>query len=82
MIRATALIMIEPRRQPEVLARLKSLPAVIEVHTTSGRFDLIATLTATTTEELDDTLDRIAEAKGVRGSESLVHLSTKIDRRR
>ncbi|KAA0909778.1 Lrp/AsnC family transcriptional regulator [Aquicoccus porphyridii] len=82
MIRATALIMIEPRRQPEVLARLRSLPAVIEVHTTSGRFDLIATLTATTTEELDDTLDRIAEAKGVRGSESLVHLSTKIDRRR
>ncbi|MEQ9673111.1 MAG: AsnC family transcriptional regulator, partial [Roseovarius indicus] len=30
---------------------------------------------------LDDTLDRIGEAKGVKGSESLIHLSTKIDRR-
>jgi DNA-binding Lrp family transcriptional regulator len=80
MIRATALISIEPRSQPAVLARLRSLPAVVEVHTTSGRFDLIARLRAASTEELDDTLDRIAEAKGVRGSESLIHLSTKLQR--
>ncbi|WP_137701625.1 Lrp/AsnC family transcriptional regulator [Marimonas lutisalis] len=82
MIRATALISIEPRRQPDVLGRLKSLPAVVEVHTTTGRFDLIATLVATTTEELDEALDRISEARGVLGSESLIHLSTKLDRRR
>ena len=43
-------------------------------------FNLIATLTAQTTEELDTTLDLITEARGVRGSESLIHLSTKIDR--
>jgi len=50
------------------------------VHTTSGRFDLIVEVTARTTEELDDTLDRIIEAKGVRSSESLIQLSTKLDR--
>ena len=80
-LRATALVSIEPRSAPAVLARLESLPGVRTVHTTSGRVDLIVGLEAATTEELDDTLDRIGEAKGVRSSESLIHLWTKIDRR-
>ena len=79
-IRATVLLSIEPRSGPAVLARLASLPGVEAVHTTSGRVDLIVQLAADTTEALDDTLDRIGEAKGVRSSESLIHLSTKLDR--
>ncbi len=79
-LRATALVSIEPRSGPAVLARLKSLPEVRRVHTTSGRFDLIVTIEAESTEALDATLDRIGEARGVRGSESLIHLSTKLDR--
>lgn len=79
-IRATVLIAIEPRTGPAVLARLQSLPPVKTVHTTSGRFDLIALVEETDTAALDDTLDRIGEAKGVKSSESLIHLSTRIDR--
>ncbi|SDO44402.1 DNA-binding transcriptional regulator, Lrp family [Lutimaribacter pacificus] len=79
-LRATALLQIEPRSGPAVLARLKSLPQVESVHTTSGRFDLIVQIAADSTEILDETLDRIGEAKGVRSSESLIHLSTKLDR--
>ncbi len=79
-LRATVLVSIEPRSAPVVLSRLKSLPQVRRVHTTSGRFDLIVTLEADTTEALDETLDRIIEAKGVKSSESLIHLSTKLDR--
>jgi len=79
-LRATVLVGIEPRSGPTVLARLKSLSQVQRVHTTSGRFDLIVTVEAATTEDLDDTLDRIGEAKGVKGSESLIHLTTKINR--
>lgn len=79
-LRATVLISMEPRSGPAVLARLKSLPGVEVVHTTSGRFDMLVQVTATTTAELDDTLDRIGEAKGVRSSESLIHLSTKLNR--
>jgi DNA-binding Lrp family transcriptional regulator len=79
-LHATALISIEPRSAPAVLSRLKSLPEVKTVHTTSGRFDLIVGLEAATTEALDATLDRIGESRGVKGSESLIHLSTKLDR--
>lgn len=81
-LRATALVSIEPRSGPTVLARLKSLPEVQRVHTTSGRFDLIVTIEAHTTEALDQTLDRIGEGRGVKSSESLIHLSTKLDRGR
>ncbi|WP_299925579.1 Lrp/AsnC family transcriptional regulator [uncultured Pelagimonas sp.] len=79
-VRATALLSIEPRAAAAVVARLKTLPQVETVHTTSGRFDLIVTLGADTTEDLDERLDDIRDAQGVKSSESLIHLSTKIDR--
>lgn len=79
-IRATVLISIAPRSAPAVLARLRSMPEVESVHTTSGRVDMIVALGADSTEALDRTLDRIGAVEGVEGSESLIHLSTKIDR--
>jgi len=79
-IRATVLISIEPRATGPVLARLKSLPQIETAHTASGRFDMILNVTARTTSELDQTLDAIGEIDGVKSSESLIHLSTRIDR--
>lgn len=79
-IRATALLQIEPRTLPPVLSRLKAVPEVEAVHTTSGRFDLILLVAAPTTEDLDRVLDVIGVIPGVRSTESLIHLSTKIDR--
>ncbi|MDM7255597.1 MAG: Lrp/AsnC family transcriptional regulator [Paracoccus sp. (in: a-proteobacteria)] len=79
-IRATVLLNIEPRAQPGILARLKSVPEVERVHTTSGRVDLLLQLVAGSTSQLDETLDLIGGLTGVRSSESLIHLSTKLDR--
>lgn len=79
-LRATVLVSIEPRSGPAVLARLRSMAQVQRAYTTSGRWDLVVIVEARTTQDLDETLDRIGEAKGVRGSESLIHLSTKIDK--
>jgi DNA-binding Lrp family transcriptional regulator len=79
-IRATVLLQLEPRATPGVLQRLKTLPEIEEAHTTSGRFDLILKLATENTETLDKTLDTIGAITGVKGSESLIHLSTRIDR--
>ncbi len=79
-LRATVLISVEPRAGPAVVDRLRVLSGVEKVHTTSGRFDLLAQVVAASTAELDATLDRIAEVPGLRSSESLIHLATKIDR--
>ena len=42
---------------------------------------MILQLVAETTGELDAALDRIGAIPGVRDTESLIHLSTKFDRR-
>ena len=79
-IRATDLLNIEPRAQANILTRLKAIPEVERVHTTSGRVDLLLQVSAPSTAVLDGVLDQIGEMTGVKSSESLVHLSTKIDR--
>ena len=79
-LRASVLITIEPRAQAGILIRLKSIPEVERVFTTSGRFDLLMQIAAPNTRALDEVLDQIGGLTGVRSSESLIHLSTRIDR--
>ncbi len=79
-IRATVLLSLDPRATPAVVKRLDRMPEVEAAHTASGRADLVLTLAAHTTAALDRTLDVIGEIDGVKGSETLIHLSTKIQR--
>ena len=79
-LRASVLLTIEPRAQAAILSRLKSIPEVERVFTTSGRFDLLMQVAAPNTQALDQVLDQIGALTGVKSSESLIHLSTRIDR--
>ncbi len=79
-IRATVLLAVEPRSQPNILSRLKALAAVESIHTTTGRVDLLLQVAAQSTSALDEVLDTIGAITGVKSSESLIHLSTKMDR--
>lgn len=79
-IRATCLLTIEPRSQAAIISRLRTFPEVERIHTTSGRVDLLLQLAAESTSRLDDVLDQVGGLTGVRSSESLIHLSTKLDR--
>ena len=79
-LRASVLLTIEPRAQAAILSRLKSIPEVERVFTTSGRFDLLMQLAAPNTQVLDQVLDQIGALTGVKSSESLIHLSTRNDR--
>ncbi len=79
-IRATVLLALEPRATGAVIARLARMPEVAAAHTASGRADLVLTLAAPTTAALDAALDRLGTIDGVKSTETLIHLSTKIDR--
>jgi DNA-binding Lrp family transcriptional regulator len=79
-IRATVLIQFEPRTGPAIIQRLNSMVEVEVAHTSSGRFDLVLQVATPNTARLDEVLDVIGAIKGVLSSESLIHLSTKIDR--
>jgi DNA-binding Lrp family transcriptional regulator len=79
-IQASVLLTVEPRAQANILSRLKAIPEVERAFTTSGRFDLLLQIAAPSTAILDQVLDQIGAMTGVRSSESLIHLSTRIDR--
>ncbi|VDC30368.1 Lrp/AsnC family transcriptional regulator [Pseudogemmobacter humi] len=79
-LRASVLVTIEPRGQAAILTRLKSIHEVEKVFTTSGRFDLLLQIACANTQILDQVLDQIGAMSGVKSSESLIHLSTRIDR--
>lgn len=80
LLRATVLLSYEPQTAPSLLSRLKAIPEIRAARTTSGRFDMLVEVAADSTEALDKILDHICSAKGVKGSESLIHLSNKIRR--
>jgi DNA-binding Lrp family transcriptional regulator len=79
-LRASVLLTVEPRAQANILTRLKAITEVERVSTTSGRFDLLLQIAAPSTAVLDQVLDQVGAMTGVRSSESLIHLSTRIDR--
>ena len=81
LIRAYVLLQVEPRRTAAVSAALERMTEVESLHTTSGRFDMAAQVAGRSTARLDEALDRIGLLDGVRGMETLVQLSAKIDRR-
>jgi len=79
-IKATVLVEVEAREGAGVIQKLRAMPEVEVVHTTTGRYGLILQIAAETTTALDEVLDRIGLIAGVRSSESLIHLTTKFDR--
>ncbi len=75
-IRAWMGILVEGNQTREVIANLLGEPGVAELHDTNGRWDLLAELRATTMAELSQVLERIRLLKGIRGTETSIHLAT------
>jgi DNA-binding Lrp family transcriptional regulator len=76
-VRGLTMIGIEGRGAERIMARLAGLPQVIAVHSTNGKWDLIAELGAQTLQELDAVIFRIREIDGVTSSETNLLLSTR-----
>jgi DNA-binding Lrp family transcriptional regulator len=76
-VRGLMLIGIEGRGAERIMARLTGIPAVQAVHSTNGKWDLIAELGAETLQELDEVIFRIRNIEGVMTSETNLLLSTR-----
>ena len=76
-VRALMMIGIEGRGAEKTMARLTGIPAVQAVHSTNGRWDLIAEIGTATLLELDEVMFRIREIDGVVTSETNLLLSTR-----
>jgi DNA-binding Lrp family transcriptional regulator len=75
-ITALMLIAVEGNNAEKVLRSLRGDAAVTTLHTTNGRWDIIAELRAETLEEFDRVLSRIRRIEGVASSETNLLLST------
>ncbi|MEM7488383.1 MAG: Lrp/AsnC family transcriptional regulator [Pseudomonadota bacterium] len=76
-VRGIILIEIEGHGATRVSRLLAGMPEVQAVHSTHGRWDLVAELGADTLEALDAVLGRIRSIDGVSRSETNLYLSTR-----
>ena len=75
-IRALMTIVVEGNRGAEVLRALRGHPNVTGLHSTNGRWDLIAELRADTLEAFDRALGNIRLIEGIASTETSLLLST------
>ncbi|MBA4257148.1 MAG: AsnC family transcriptional regulator [Polaromonas sp.] len=75
-IRAWMSIEVEGNTTRAVIASLLGEPGVATLHDTNGRWDLLAELRAANLAELSAVLERIRLVKGIRNTETSIHLQT------
>jgi DNA-binding Lrp family transcriptional regulator len=75
-IRALMTIAVEGNRGADVLHSLRGYPNVTSLHTTNGRWDIVAGLQADTLEAFDRVLGTIRLIDGVANTETSILLST------
>ena len=75
-VRAIMSIAIEGERSTAVVTSLKGFPEVAAVHTTNGRWDLIAELDVETLAAFSVTLDSIRQIAGIAATETSILLAT------
>jgi DNA-binding Lrp family transcriptional regulator len=75
-IRALMTIAVEGNRGEAVLRALRGDPAVEALHTTNGRWDIVAELRADSLEAFDKVLGRIRRVEGIANTETSLLLST------
>src|SRR5580698_5673959 len=75
-VRAIMMIDVEGERAAGVMRALRQRPEVERVHTTNGRWDLVAELSTQTLGEFSGALDAIRLIQGIAGSETSILLKT------
>ncbi len=76
-VRALTMVAIEGRGTDRILRQLSALPEIRALHSTNGRWDVIAELGADSLEALDAALSKIRKYDGISASETSLLLSTK-----
>jgi DNA-binding Lrp family transcriptional regulator len=75
-IRGLMTVAVEGNRAGAVLKALRGEPAVTALHTTNGRWDIVAEVRADSLQAFDDVLTRIRQLDGIASTETSLLLST------
>lgn len=75
-IRAFMTVAVEGNRTEAVIRSLRGDPAVCALHTTNGRWDIVAELRADSLQAFDQVLARVRLIQGISNTETSLLLST------
>jgi DNA-binding Lrp family transcriptional regulator len=75
-IRGLMTVAVEGNRADAVLKALRGEPAVTALHTTNGRWDIVAEVRADSLQAFDGVLSRIRQLDGIASTETSLLLST------
>lgn len=75
-VRAIMCVEIEGERARAVVQALRGFPEVDKIHSTNGRWDLIAELDVETLAQFSQALDRIREIEGIATTETSILLAS------
>lgn len=75
-VRAVMMIEVEGRNTGHVINRLRGLPQLHTMHTTSGKWDLVVEIVVENLSEFDRILREVRLVDGIRNSETSILLSS------
>ena len=75
-VRAIMCVAIDGERSGAVVKALRGFPEVATIHTTNGRWDLVAELDVATLSDFSRTLDAIRQIEGIASTETSILLAT------
>jgi len=78
-VRAITLIAVEGNGVEKVMRRMHGFPEVRRLHSTNGRWDIVAELVTDTLEAFDGLLHRIRAIDGITSTETSILLSSSKD---
>ena len=79
-LNAHVMIQVNPKLGQKIVGALSKMAAVMSVQTVSGIYDLVTTVKAATTQEMDQVLDEIGALAGVEKTTTSIVLTTKFER--
>lgn len=79
-IQAHAMISSDPKFSAHIVQTLQKIPAISALHAINGVYDMLAIISAESTQHLDEVLDQIGNVDGISKTTSSIFLSTKFSR--
>jgi DNA-binding Lrp family transcriptional regulator len=79
-IQAQVMISSNPKSSAYIVRTLKKIPAIQALHAVNGVYEMLATISAESTQHLDQVLDLVGNIEGISKTTSSIILSTKFSR--
>lgn len=74
-VRAISMIEVSGKNAPGIVRQLRNIPEVVRLHTTNGRWDLVAEIEAVDLIEFDRVLNRLRLIEGIAASDTSLLLA-------